>query len=70
MRAARIISFVPDAGCGTTSANSARALLPHGVRPTLVVEKDGLRHAARKGLRPEKKPAVIRRSPVDECGPL
>ena len=70
MRAARVISFVPDAGCGTTSANSARALLPHGVRPTLVVEKDGLRHAALKGLRPEKKPGVIRRSPLSERGPF
>jgi hypothetical protein len=26
--------------------------------------KDGLRHAALKGLRPEKKPGVIRRSPL------
>jgi bifunctional non-homologous end joining protein LigD len=46
-------------------------LPPHWVRPTLVVEveyrqrlKDGLRHAALKGLRPEKKPGLIRRSPL------
>lgn len=52
-------------------------LPPHWVRPTLVVEvdyrqrlKDGLRHAALKGLRPEKKPGVIRRSPHSERGPL
>src|SRR4029077_15090289 len=44
---------------------------PQWVRPTLVVEveyrqrlKDGLRHAALKGLRPEKKPGTIRRSPM------
>ena len=30
--------------------------------------KDGLRHAALKGLRPEKKPGVIRRSPLSEHG--
>ena len=43
---------------------------PHWVRPGLVVEveyrkrmKVGLRHAALKGLRPEKKPGLIRRSP-------
>jgi bifunctional non-homologous end joining protein LigD len=43
---------------------------PKWVRPSLVVEveyrqrlKDGLRHAALKGLRPEKKPGLIRRSP-------
>ncbi len=52
-------------------------LPPHWVRPTLVVEveyrqrlKDGLRHAALKGLRPEKKPGVIRRSPLSERGPF
>lgn len=52
-------------------------LPPHWVRPTLVVEveyrqrlKDGLRHAALKGLRPEKKPGVIRRSPLNERGPF
>jgi ATP-dependent DNA ligase len=40
------------------------------VPPTLVVEveyrqrlKDGLRHAALKGLRPEKKPGLIHHSP-------
>jgi ATP-dependent DNA ligase len=51
-------------------------LPPHWVRPTLVVEveyrqrlKDGLRHAALKGLRPEKKPGLIRRSPRGEQGP-
>ena len=49
---------------------------PHWVRPSLVVEveyrqrlKSGLRHAALKGLRPEKKPGVIRRSPLSEHGP-
>lgn len=30
--------------------------------------KDGLRHAALKGLRPEKKPGLIRRSPMKERG--
>jgi hypothetical protein len=32
--------------------------------------KDGLRHAPLKGLRPEKKPGVIRRSPMSERGPF
>jgi len=32
--------------------------------------KDGLRHAALKGLRPEKKPGLIRRSPMIECEPF
>ena len=48
---------------------------PQWVRPSLVVEveyrqrsQDGLRHAALKGLRPEKKPGPIRRSPQDERG--
>ncbi|HET9001330.1 MAG TPA: hypothetical protein VFP86_16950, partial [bacterium] len=52
-------------------------LPPHWVRPTLVVEveyrqrrKDGLRHAALKGLRPEKKPGLIRRSPLGEHDPF
>jgi bifunctional non-homologous end joining protein LigD len=52
-------------------------LPPHWVRPNLVVEveyrqrlKDGLRHAALKGLRPEKKPGVIRRSSIGERGPF
>jgi len=50
---------------------------PQWVRPTLVVEveyrqrlKDGLRHAALKGLRPEKKPGLIRRSPSNARGPF
>jgi bifunctional non-homologous end joining protein LigD len=50
---------------------------PHWVRPTVVVEveyrqrlRDGLRHAALKGLRPEKKPGVIRRSPQLDRGPF
>jgi len=50
---------------------------PQWVRPTLVVEveyrqrlRDGLRHAALKGLRPEKKPGLIRRSPMVERGPF
>ncbi len=50
---------------------------PHWVRPSLVVEveyrqrmKDGLRHAALKGLRPEKKRGLIRRSPQSERGPF
>jgi bifunctional non-homologous end joining protein LigD len=49
---------------------------PLWVKPSVVVEveyrqrlKDGLRHAALKGLRPEKKPGVIRRSSMDERGP-
>jgi bifunctional non-homologous end joining protein LigD len=44
-------------------------LPPHWVRPALTVEveyrqrlKDGLRHAALKGLRPDKKPRPMRRS--------
>ncbi len=52
-------------------------LPPHWVRPSLVVEveyrqrlKDGLRHAALKGIRPEKKPGLIRRSPLSERGPF
>ena len=52
-------------------------LPPHWVRPTLVVEveyrqrlKDGLRHAAIKGLRPDKKPGLIRRSPQLDHGPF
>jgi hypothetical protein len=32
--------------------------------------KDGLRHAALKGLRPEKKPGVIRCSPQFDRGPF
>jgi ATP-dependent DNA ligase len=32
--------------------------------------KDGLRHAALKGLRPEKKPGPIRRSPMSGRGPF
>ena len=47
----------------------------HWVRPALVVEveyrqrlNDGLRHAAFKGLRPEKKPGLIRRSPLSDRG--
>ncbi len=47
------------------------------VRPTIVVEveywqrlKDGLRHAALKGIRAEKKPGLIRRSPMIERGPF
>jgi len=46
------------------------------VRPTLVVEVEyrqrlqgGLRHAALKGIRPDKKPRVIWRSPLSERGP-
>jgi hypothetical protein len=42
---------------------------PQWVRPTLVVEveyrqrlRDGLRHVALKGIRPDKKPRMIRRS--------
>ena len=51
-------------------------LPPHWVRPTLVVEveyrqrlKNGLRHAALKGLRPEKKRGLIRRSTLSEHDP-
>ncbi len=32
--------------------------------------KDGLRHAALKGLRPDKKPGLIRRSPLSDRGPF
>ena len=32
--------------------------------------KGGLRHAALKGLRPEKTPGLIRRSPLSERGPF
>ena len=44
---------------------------PQWVRPTVVVQveyrqrlQDGLRHAALKGIRPDKRPGLIRRSPV------
>ncbi len=50
---------------------------PQWVKPSMVLEveyrqrlKDGLRHAALKGLRPEKKPGLIRRSPMSERGPF
>lgn len=50
---------------------------PRWVRPSVVVEvdyrqrlKDGLRHAALKGVRPDKRPKVIRRSALSELGPL
>ncbi len=50
---------------------------PVWVKPSMVIEveyrqrlKDGLRHAALKGLRPEKKPELIRRSPLSERGPF
>jgi len=32
--------------------------------------KEGLCHAALKGIRPEKKPGVIRRPPLTERGPF
>jgi len=48
---------------------------PQWVKPSMVVEvedrqrlKEGLRHAAHKGLRPDKKPGLIRRSPLGERG--
>jgi ATP-dependent DNA ligase len=47
------------------------------VRPTVVVEveyrqrrEDGLRHPALKGIRPDKKPRLIRRSALSEQGPF
>ncbi len=50
---------------------------PQWVRPSIVVEveyrqrlKDGLRHAALKGLRPDKKPGLIRCSPMSKRGPF
>ncbi len=50
---------------------------PQWVKPSMVVEieyrqrlKDGLRHAALKGIRPDKKPGLIRRSPLSERGPF
>jgi bifunctional non-homologous end joining protein LigD len=50
-------------------------LPPQWVRPSLVVDveyrqrrKDGLRHAALKGTRPEKKPGQIRRSALGDRG--
>ncbi len=50
---------------------------PQWVKPSMVVEveyrqrlKDGLRHAALKGLRPDKKSGLIRRSPMSERGPF
>ena len=50
---------------------------PQWVRPAVVVEveyrqrlRDGLRHAALKGIRPDKKPRLIRRSPLAEQGPF
>ncbi|HKV43279.1 MAG TPA: non-homologous end-joining DNA ligase [bacterium] len=52
-----------------------RTDLPQWVRPSLVVEieyrqrqTDGLRHAALKGFRPEKKPGLIRRSALGDRG--
>ena len=46
-----------------------RGIDPHLRQPVRVLkyrqgEEDGLRRAALKGLRPKKKPGVIRRSPV------
>ncbi len=48
---------------------------PHWVKPSLVVEvgcrrrlKGGVHHPALKGLSPEKKPGVIRRSSLTERG--
>jgi len=48
---------------------------PQWVRPSVVVEveyrkrlKDGLRHAVLKRLRPDKKPGLIRRSPLGGRG--
>jgi len=50
---------------------------PRWVRPSVVVEveyrqrlKDGLRHSALKGIRPDKKPRTIRLSPLSERGPF
>ena len=50
---------------------------PQWVRPAVAVEvedrqrlKGGLRHAALKGIRPDKRPRLIRRSPLGERGPL
>ena len=50
---------------------------PVWVRPALVVEveyrqrlKDGLRHAALKGIRRDKKPVLIRRSAMSKRGPF
>ena len=50
---------------------------PQWVRPNIVVEVEyrqrltgGLRHAALKGLRPDKKPGLIRRSPLSDRGPF
>jgi bifunctional non-homologous end joining protein LigD len=50
---------------------------PEWVRPSMVVEvehrqrlKDGLRHAALKGLRPEKEPGPLRHSPMSGRGPF
>jgi ATP-dependent DNA ligase len=48
---------------------------PQWVRPTMVVQveyrqrlKTGLRHAALKAVRPDKRPRLIRRSPLGERG--
>jgi len=50
---------------------------PQWVRPALVVEveyrqrlEDGLRHAALKGIRPDKKPGMIRGSALTERAPF
>jgi len=50
---------------------------PQWVKPSVVIEveyrqrlKDGLRHAALKGLSPDKKPGLIRRSPLRDRGPF
>ncbi len=50
---------------------------PHWVRASMIVEveywqrlKDGLHHAALKGLRPEKKRGLIRRSLLSDRRPF
>jgi ATP-dependent DNA ligase len=50
---------------------------PQWVKPGMAVEveyrqrlKDGLRHAALKGLRPDKRPGLIRRSSQLDRGPF
>lgn len=62
------------AGCAGQFSRIAGPL-PQWLRPTLVVEVDyrqrlkgGLRHAALKGIGPDKKPDLIRRSPLYNGG--
>lgn len=62
---------------GVIGLNKLPDVPPVWVRPTVVVEVEyrqrleaGLRHAALKGIRPDKRPSLIRRSLLTERGPF